>query len=533
MQFLCTDSLVKIFPETKKVKRLAKATALLNDEYHLQLFMTSEEMMRELTIETSHAEAVKLYAEDYILGMTCNMPGADKYTIGKPGAFPDLLREPSCTDFFLRPQTPSVAFVAIDCEKLGAGLHTISFVLKNGKEVLAETKFSLEIVNEKTEEADLIVTNWLHYDCLANYYHIRPWTKRFFKCVENYVTLAVKMGINTVFVPCFTPPLDTYKGGHRTDVQLVRIEKDDDGYHFDFRLLDEFILMAKKCGVKYFEINHLFSQWGAEACPDIYIYVQGKKKRYFSYKTASNGKEYRQFLKEFLPRLWERIQYHEIQDYTLWHLSDEPNREHLPIYKEHKEFFKKYIPNGIIIDALSEYEFREIVDLPVVALDATEPFLQNNAKMMVYCCTGQDKHYESNRFFSIPSERHRVLGIMIYKTGALGFLHWGYNFYNSYLSKKPINPYWQADSAGRFQAGDAFIVYPGEKDMPELSLRLKIFNEALGDYKALKLLERKCGREYVIKLLEENGYYGLFEYPHSQQKLLALRDKINKMIAGN
>ena len=95
MQFLCTDSLVKIFPETKKVKRLAKATALLNDEYHLQLFMTSEEMMRELTIETSHAEAVKLYAEDYILGMTCNMPGADKYTIGKPGAFPDLLREPS------------------------------------------------------------------------------------------------------------------------------------------------------------------------------------------------------------------------------------------------------------------------------------------------------------------------------------------------------------------------------------------------------------------------------------------------------
>lgn len=69
--------------------------------------------------------------------------------------------------------------------------------------------------------------------------------------------------------------------------------------------------------------------------------------------------------------------------------------------------------------------------------------------------------------------------------------------------------------------------------LPELSLRLKIFNEALGDYKALKLLERKCGREYVIKLLEENGYYGLFEYTHSQQKLLALRDKINKMIAGN
>ena len=69
---------------------------------------------------------------------------------------------------------------------------------------------------------------------------------------------------------------------------------------------------------------------------------------------------------------------------------------------------------------------------------------------------------------------------MLYKYGARGFLHWGYNFYSSYLSLRTVDPFYETDSAGRFQAGDAFRVYPG-KEGALASLRLKVFRDGLQD----------------------------------------------------
>ena len=37
------------------------------------------------------------------------------------------------------------------------------------------------------------------------------------------------------------------------------------------------------------------------------------------------------------------------------------------------------------------------------------------------------------RLISNTAARTRVLGVQMYALGAKGFLHWGYNFYNSQL----------------------------------------------------------------------------------------------------
>ena len=180
------------------------------------------------------------------------------------------------------------------------------------------------------------------------------------------------------------------------------------------------------------------------------------------------------------------------------------------------------------MDALSEYAFKGTgMDIPVVALDAVTPFIENQDKIMVYYCTAQDKRYVPNHFFSTPSERNRVLGVWMYKTSALGVLHWGFNFYNSFLSKKKIDPYWQTDSGGVYQAGDAFVVYPGRNGETESSLRLEVFYEGIQDYCALKRLEEIVGRDFVVDLLNKRGYVDYFEYPHSGKALLDLRDEIN------
>lgn len=526
IQFYCTDSLVKIFPETKRARRLKNGGALFNEKYALQLFLLSDEMRKEVSVRCSRSDAVRLYAEDYIPAVTVTLPGADDYTVGKTGLYPDLLRPLSVTDFFLRPQIPCPVFVEIDCGKLGAGRHRLTFTAECAGETLAETAFTLTVAGAESGESDLIVTDWLHCDCIANYYGVPVNGSRYFALVENFIRTAVAHGINTVFVPCFTPPLDTAIGHHRTNVQLVGVTEENGAYRFDFSALKTFIEIAKRAGAAYYEVNHLFSQWGAKACPDVYIRKNGRTVRCFGYKTAADSPQYRAFLRAFLPALDAKFKEWGIAERALYHLSDEPNGEHLERYRAHLQFFKEVLPDCRVMDALSEFAYREIgIDLPVVAIDSCEPFFASGTEIMVYYCTGQDRHFEPNSFFCTPSERNRVLGVMLYKYGARGFLHWGYNFYNTYLSLRGVDPFYETDSAGRYQAGDAFRVYPA-KDGALASLRLKVFADGLQDYRLLSAVERKKGRAFVLALLEERGFYGFFRYPHDGRALLRLHDEL-------
>jgi hypothetical protein len=115
------------------------------------------------------------------------------------------------------------------------------------------------------------------------------------------------------------------------------------------------------------------------------------------------------------------------------------------------------------VDALSDFDFYSsgIVPLPVVATDAVKPFLDAEVEnLWVYYCVSQNRNV-ANRFITLPSARNRVLGHQLFAFGVQGFLHWGFNFYNSYLSIRPIDPFRDTCAGGAFPGGDPFIVYPG------------------------------------------------------------------------
>jgi hypothetical protein len=185
------------------------------------------------------------------------------------------------------------------------------------------------------------------------------------------------------------------------------------------------------------------------------------------------------------------------------------------------------------IDALSHFEFLEkkLIGVPVVGIDALEPFIESGAEdLWCYYCCAQSK-LVANRFFSMPSARNRIIGTQIYKYGMKGFLHWGYNFYNSQLSKSKINPYLVTDAGGGFPSGDAFSVYPyGNGVIP--SLRMKVFTEALDDIRVLKSAEAKHGKDKLIALID--GVAGcnvtFKEYPKNEEFFEALYEKIAENI---
>lgn len=182
---------------------------------------------------------------------------------------------------------------------------------------------------------------------------------------------------------------------------------------------------------------------------------------------------------------------------------------------------------------MSEYEFYEkgITDLPIPASNHIGKFIENNVPNLwtYYCCS--QAVGVSNRFMAMPSYRNRVIGTHFYKFDIKGFLHWGYNFYNSALSKKKINPFMVTDAINTYQSVDCYSVYPSENG-PIESLRIVVFTEALQDFRALKLLESYIGREKTIRLMEDlAGMEIKFDdYPHSSRFILKLRELVNANI---
>jgi hypothetical protein len=58
--------------------------------------------------------------------------------------------------------------------------------------------------------------------------------------------------------------------------------------------------MCDRVGIKYFEIAHFFTQWGAQHAPKVIATVDGVEKRIFGWDTDAFGEEYRTFLRSFV-----------------------------------------------------------------------------------------------------------------------------------------------------------------------------------------------------------------------------------------
>ncbi len=476
------------------------------------------------------------YAEVYpVTEVPCGNPcveGSDDYLLTEtPCMMPDLLAPVSPSGVTAKYRAWQAFYVILT--GLPAGDYKMRFRIREGGEVLGEADYLLHVLAEKLPEADLVCTYWMHYDCIANYYHLPVFSEEYNRILESFLRSAVGHGLTMLLTPLFTPPLDTQVGGERLTVQLIDVEKRKGGYSFGFARLGWFMRFARSCGVKYFEMSHLFSQWGAKFAPKIVAKENGAERRIFGWDTEALSEEYKAFLAAFLPQLRGWLIENGFYERCYFHISDEPSAEAFAHYKACHDFVKGLLPDGKFVDAMSHYDYftQKLVDLPFVALDATEPFLAQNEPYFVYYCTAQHSRFVSNRFLSMPLERTRVLGIQMYRNGVRGFLHWGYNFYNSVLSREAIDPFAVTDGMGGLQSGDPFTVYPG-KDGALSSLRNEAFYMGLQDYRALTLLEEKIGRERVIALLDENGVAANFtDYPKNALWLLSLRNKINKEIA--
>lgn len=455
---------------------------------------------------------------------------ADDYYIDKKRhAYPDLLIPIDGYSFTAEHSGFNCVWAQISGE-LPAGEFDAQFTC--GDE---SVKINIRVIDAVLPKQELIYTNWFHTDCLMSYYGFAAFSTEYWQCAEKFLRRAAEYGMNCVLTPLFTFPLDTRVGGKRPTVQLVDVRvTGKDKYEFSFDNLDKWIELCEKCGIEYFEMSHLFTQWGARHAPKIIAEYSGGKKKIFGWRTKASGKRYRLFTEQFAAALKKYIEKKGIKNRCIFHVSDEPAKHQLRSYSKAADIIRKNFNGFKIADALSDFSFykKGVVETPIPATDHIEPFIGNVPELWTYYCSAQGEKYVSNRFFDIPSERNRIIGFQLYKFNVKGFLHWGYNFYYTRFSKRLADPFTEPDAGAKFPAGDSFVVYPGKNFEPLDSLRLHIFYDGLQDVLALQLLESLAGREKAVSVLEEGLKTPLTfsEYPHSAAWLLNTRERINEEI---
>lgn len=506
-----------------KGERVSWQTAVRADKITPLFFSAKTELGSSLSVRRVEYVPVELAAYDD--------NHDDDFISHNAGIYPDILSPIEKNVIIAKPRMYTVLWITVEIPSdLPSGCYNVEFTFRDADGTTeAKTAFEIQVLNIAVQKPKLKYTQWLHTDCIADYYKCRVFSEEYWSMVEKFVEMAVHTGINMIYTPLFTPPLDTRYGCERTTVQLIGVTKLNNEYSFEFSKLDRWIKMCNSCGIKTFEFSHLFSQWGAKHTPKIIAETSCGCEQIFGWKTDSKSKEYAEFLHRFLPELIEFLKDKNSEFY--FHISDEPTEDSIDCYSYGYNLVKSLIGDYKIIDAVSETSLMnyDITEYPVSVIQSAESFFDFNIKeRWIYysCACNKDV---CNRYIAMPSYRNRAIGLQFYKYNIDGFLHWGYNFYNSGLSDIRINPFTVTDSYGLMPAGDAFSVYPAQNG-PVESIRSAVFHDALSDLAACKLLESLSDKKSVLDIIEKYGGITFKSYPKSPEKLFDIRESVNKRI---
>ena len=514
------------------------AEVLKGERFSYQIsYRANDAKMVEFAVESELKPYIRLYQVnqspyDTVVTEAVGLTDPD-FISRTPGLMPDLLT-PLAEGFgnvTINLLASSVRVEVNVPRDIAPGTYKITaLMLDLSKNTVAKRVMKLTILDETIKEQSLIYTRWFYADCISDYHGVPIYSDRHFELIEGYIRTATDLGINMILVPIHTPPLDTAVNTYRPCVQLVDVEKCEEGYKFGFDKFDRFIDICKRTGVKYYEMAHMFSQWGAKCAAPIQVTKDGKKDYMFGWHVSATDPIYTEFLKEYIKAVSERLEYHGVQENTYFHISDEPSLEAIDAYRSASDIIRPLIGKARTLDALSSYPFYEqgLVECPVTSVMHMKDFLGHDVKNQwtYYCCQPQYSG-STNSFIGTPGWRTRILGLLMYKYNIQGFLHWGMNFYNAALSRRRIDPYVTTSGNGSWPSGDPFILYPA-KNGAYPSIRGKVTAEAIGDMDLCRTVEEYVGRDAVVRIIDRLAGAPLeFEnFPKSDDYIFAVRKKL-------
>ncbi len=554
LQHKLTDTRYKLLPETMPaaLEAASECSFLRNEAFSLQLALRySGNDFLPVSVSIDCALPVTVYKQGYVpVADTCVCRlGEERCEKKESGLFPDPLYKKSSSPKLrndvcswspqgifseqdddetlnLSATATKALLLCVNEDKtpLAAGKYplTVKVTSLSDGSVIAEETAKLTVVDAllpSDAEVKLYYTDWFHVDCLCDTYGIEPYSEEFYRIFRSMIKNAVKHSMNTLLLPAFTPPLDTLIGRERMNVQLVDVMRDG-GWRFGFERMRRYIREAKACGIRYFEHCHLFTQWGAEHAPA--IYMDGK--RIFGWDTDILGDGYADFLKAYIPAFLAFAKEEGIEERLVFHVSDEPGADREASYRRAADSVRELLKGHVVADALSDYLYCEkgLVETPIVEFGSSGDFIGRCPHFWLYH-TGVPRTIPA-----IPAVT-RAIGVQMYMADAEGFLHWGLNYYYDRLSVGRFDPVSQPDGYKGIP-GVSYLCYPGRDGSVIPCIRQKHMDEAMNDFRALRLLEKKQGREKTLALCAESGITPELKNTPARDALIDLRRKVNALL---
>ncbi|NLE44186.1 MAG: DUF4091 domain-containing protein [Chloroflexi bacterium] len=495
--WLLTSS-VRCFPSTlPQATSCLELRGALNEQFSFQVAVRSQSdgLQRvSARVDAPSGWAVRVRRVGYVPVRHHNLPiAADAVDVEGLGCIPGYIPDPLFDeDEFVLPPGESHAFWVTlrPGNDASPGWHQVSVEIATDSGSSQKHDVAVHLHRAWLEKRrEFSITHWFYCDALIDWYQTDLFDERFWDILPKYVDDVVAHGLDTLYVPIFTPPLD----GVKRPSQLLRVAREGpDAYVFDWSDVRRYVNLAREAGMRNFEWCHLFTQWGVEHAIRIYE-GQGRDERLlWTPETGATSDTYRTFLSQFLPALYEFLRVEDLLQCSYFHVSDEPHGEaHLANYRQARALLKELAPWMRVMDALTEISFAQqgLTDMPIPSIKTATDFVAAGIPSWCYYCCGPRGAY-LNRLLDTPLAKIAMHGLLFYRWPFRGFLHWGYNYWYESQTRRLIDPFTVQDGLAwerGWAYGDPFMVYPGPEG-PVDSLRWEVFGESLQDYALLQTL---------------------------------------------
>lgn len=456
---------------------------------------------------------------------TPNTPDADLDGVGKiPGLVPDPLwpmRRANAgphesRSFWITLNIPPNA-------RAGPREFIVELTVERGGKITLPVHLDIsELVIQPRK--DFPVIHWWRGEATWDYYKTGMFEdERWWSITRAQLQDMLAHGSDVIYVPIFFDRRETFK----RPCQLLVVREPQPGkYEFDWPLVKRFVDMAREIGFKKFEWSHLWIYWGVEN--PVRVYRRQGSDFVMLWKPDISGfsDTFMTFLDQFLPEFHNFLKGEGLLQDSYFHLSDEPGSgQHIANYKRARQILREKAPWMKVMDALSDIQYgrQGLTDIPIPMVNAAQPYIDENIPHWVYyCCAPQGEWV--NRFMDTPLPKIRMTGMLFYRLGAKGFLHWGFNYWHKMEREEIGDPFNDASNAlwPDIPYGDPFVIYPGPDGQPMDSIRWEVFAEALQDYAILQSAGIKPGDV----LLDDIKSYAKF--PKNEEWLQKTLEKILK-----
>lgn len=488
----------KIFADSQPTETNAIAIAAASNEYESAQFalrssvdqadtsIVPSDLTCEATKQKINASNVRIRRVG-MLPVTKNTPNAEEIVVRKvPCDFPDILYDENVVS--LKANETAGIWVTVFVPKgTPAGIYVGKIAVKNAN-VEKELPIYLEVFPFELPDArSLYMTNWWSPGNIASYHKIEFLSEEYWTMLEKYFKDMGDHRQNVILVPWTPSP------GH-----FVRgVRKEDGSFEFDFSLFERILQLAEKYGLTdRIELSHMGGINRSSHSVDFHAasFYDEKTKEQVSLPVD-------EWLEPSLKALCDYLKKTGRLERAMIHVADEPYLPDIESWRVASKRIRDIAPELKQIDAIETMNFSDRLDVWVPKLSHFDRWRQGfdarrgDGEFWYYiCCHPVGPHYP-NRFMDLPGARVRVLHWINYSEDLVGYLHWGYN-------------YWQGDAFGAptetYGPGDTHIVYPGPNG-PLDSIRWELERESVEDYEYLKLLENSVA-QYKSELDPEKAW---------------------------